>query len=299
MITYNHSRYIKKAIQGVFLQKTNLSIEFVISDDCSTDNTVEIIKEELKSIPDRFIINFIERNKNVGVNQNFINALNVCKGDYIAICEGDDYWMDENKLDIQYNFLSKNKQFIMSFHDGYIVNDFVVTDKMILNQSTKRDVNYHDLATVCFTLPTLSVFFKNIINYNLPYQMYSVTNCDNFLFLYLTKNGDAHYHPEIKSVYHVYHEGGIWSMKSMLNRSIKSYNTYRLAYQCFKDRRLLIPMYNFSTSIIIYSIKEKKYLLSIKYYLNILLIMVSYPKIINLFMSKQLKFILKQFNNKH
>ena len=140
MITYNHSKYVRKAIRGVFNQESNLIIELLISDDFSTDGTDEIIQEELRNTPQGFIVNYIKRKKNVGVNENFINALYNCRGKYIAICEGDDYWDDNNKLAIQYEFLSNNKGFVMSFHDGFIVKENRVTGDMILNNSIKKNI---------------------------------------------------------------------------------------------------------------------------------------------------------------
>jgi glycosyltransferase involved in cell wall biosynthesis len=295
MITFNHSKFVRKAIQGVFLQKSNLIIELVISDDCSTDGTVEIIKEEIEKAPEGFIVNFLARDVNVGVNENFINALNICRGLYIAICEGDDYWLDPNKLITQYKFLEKSPDFIMSFHDGYISNNLDLSNKNILNYSTKKDIDFNELATICYTIPTLSSFFKNIIKNRLPEEMYHVTNCDSFLFLFLTKYGKAHFHNEIINVVHVLHSGGIWSLKSNLDRSLKSHHSYSKAYDFFRDKRLIIPLSNFSNSIIIYAIKNKQYFLAFKFYfLNIYYLFLN-PVIIPDFFNKQISFLVKFF----
>jgi glycosyltransferase involved in cell wall biosynthesis len=296
MITYNHSKYVKNAIQGILLQNCDLRIELVISDDCSTDDTVEIIKNELINAPSNFVINFIRRKVNVGVNENFISALYSCTGKYIAICEGDDYWCDPNKILIQFRFLSNNNSFIMSFHDGYIVNNLMVTDKMILNNSTKKDINFTDLVTIGYTIPTLTVFFRNCINNKLPDEMFKVTNCDSFLFLFLTQFGNAHFHNDITDVFHVYHQGGIWSMKSKLERSLKSYHTYYLAFKYFKDKRIIYLLNNFANSIIIYSIKSKKFNIAIKYYLKNLVNIFINPNIFSLFFKKQLNYFLSFIN---
>ena len=293
MITYNHAEYVRKAIRGVFNQSLDFKIEFVISDDCSTDNTVKEVEEEIKNSPSNVKVNFIKRNSNVGVNLNFINALKSCQGKYIAICEGDDYWVDINKIKIQYEFLKRNPDFVLSFHDGYIANGLNLTKKMILNSSTKKDLNFNNLITVGYTIPTLTVFFRNVIIEDLPKELYEVTNCDSFLFIYISQFGKIHFHKEIVDVVHVYHYGGIWSMKNKLYQSIESYKTYKLTYQFLKDKRIYYLLNNFATSIIIYSIKNKKYWLAIKYYFKNILNILVYPTILKIFLKKHVVYISK------
>ena len=108
MITYNHESYIEQAIKGVFSQKVNFPVEFVISNDCSTDKTHQKIEEILKDSPENFTIKYYNHTENLGMMENFIFSLKQCHGKYIALCEGDDYWIDNNKLQKQVNFLAAN-----------------------------------------------------------------------------------------------------------------------------------------------------------------------------------------------
>ena len=95
-ITYNHESYIEEAIDSFLMQETDFPFEIVVGEDYSTDGTRQIIEEYLEQYPN--IIKLITSDNNVGPNRNFMRTLNACTGKYIAICEGDDYWIDNDKL---------------------------------------------------------------------------------------------------------------------------------------------------------------------------------------------------------
>ena len=109
MTTYYHEQYIKKAIDSVLDQKTNFSYEIVISDDASKDKTPEILKEYQKKY-DFIKVNLNETN--IGLTRNMFLAKSMCSGDYIIPLSGDDYWIDNDKLQKQYDFLIS--------HDDYV-----------------------------------------------------------------------------------------------------------------------------------------------------------------------------------
>lgn len=115
MITYNHEPYIAQAIEGVLQQEVDFPYELVISEDCSTDATHEIVLEYQKKYPD--IIRVITSDKNVGASKNSIRNLKACRGKYIAYCEGDDYWHHPEKLQKQVNFLESNPDYGMVHSD--------------------------------------------------------------------------------------------------------------------------------------------------------------------------------------
>ncbi|RZK16423.1 MAG: glycosyltransferase, partial [Flavobacterium sp.] len=94
MITYNHESYITQAIEGVLMQKTNFDYELIISNDCSIDNTDKIIKNIIDTNPKGYLIKYYNQKKNIGMNANFFFATDKCNGEYMAFCEGDDYWID-------------------------------------------------------------------------------------------------------------------------------------------------------------------------------------------------------------
>ena len=109
MITYNHEKYIAQAIESALMQKTNFDYEIVIGEDCSTDKTRKIVDTYAKKYPDK--IKLILNEKNIGMIPNFIKTLNMCRGKYIAMLEGDDYWTDPYKLQKQVDFLETNPDY--------------------------------------------------------------------------------------------------------------------------------------------------------------------------------------------
>ena len=130
MITYGHEKYIEEAINGVLMQECRFPIELIISNDCSPDNTNNIINNIIKNHPKSDIIRYINHEKNIGMMPNFISALRNVNSKYVAICEGDDYWIDRFKLQKQVDFMEKNLDFSMCFHSVQITmahkNDYYI-----------------------------------------------------------------------------------------------------------------------------------------------------------------------------
>lgn len=104
MPTYNHAKYIEQAIKGVLMQKM-CDYELIIANDCSTDDTLEVCRRYQRMYPNK--IKIINQPQNKGVIGNIKDALMACTGEYIAVCEGDDYWIDPQKLCKQKSFLEK------------------------------------------------------------------------------------------------------------------------------------------------------------------------------------------------
>ena len=115
-LTYNHVNYIRQCLDGFVMQKTNFRFEAIVHDDASTDGTAEIVKEYAEKYPD--IIKPILEEENLyskhipGLITNIVNEK--CRGKYIAICEGDDYWTDENKLQMQIDYMEKHPECTMT-----------------------------------------------------------------------------------------------------------------------------------------------------------------------------------------
>ena len=110
MVTYNQEAYIEEAIKGVLMQK-DCDYELIIADDCSTDGTLAICKKYQEQHPD--MIHIIEQPQNKGVVGNTKDCLMACSGKYITICEGDDYWIDDHKLQKQVAVLDEHQDVSM------------------------------------------------------------------------------------------------------------------------------------------------------------------------------------------
>lgn len=116
---YNHVRFISKALDSVLMQKTSFAYEIIIGDDCSTDGTRIILKQYQEKYPEK--IRLLLQEKNTGVLNNSLHIYKHCKAKYIALIEGDDYWIYEYKLQKQVDFLEQNKEYNACFHDAEII----------------------------------------------------------------------------------------------------------------------------------------------------------------------------------
>ena len=136
LITYNHEKYIEKALDSVLSQVTDFPFEIVIGDDCSPDDTKNIIREYRDKYPD--IIRIVHRAKNTGrPTLNVYETTMKCRGDYLAYLEGDDYWTDSDKLQKQMDFLNEHPEYIACTHSHKMIDDNGndITDPEILKIS--------------------------------------------------------------------------------------------------------------------------------------------------------------------
>lgn len=120
VITYHHEKYIRQALDSIIMQNVNFQYEIIIGEDCSPDNTRMILLEYYEKYPNR--IKLILRDKNVGATKNLYDVFMNCKGKYIALLEGDDFWTDPNKLRLQVDFLEEHKEYTGVSHDFEYVN---------------------------------------------------------------------------------------------------------------------------------------------------------------------------------
>ena len=122
-ITYNHAPYIRSALDGFLMQETDFAYEILIHDDASTDGTADIIREYTARYPD--IIKPILREENQyskGISNISIFNFPRARGEFIAMCEGDDYWTDPHKLRKQVDFLRAHPDCSLCFHSSKIIS---------------------------------------------------------------------------------------------------------------------------------------------------------------------------------
>lgn len=206
MLTYNHEKYIDDAIKSVVAQQTDFPIEVVIGNDCSTDNTGALCARWKEKYPDE--IRFIDRLQNLGLQQNFIQTYAQCRGEYVAICEGDDYWTDRNKLQKQAGFLDAHPQYSLCFHR--VVNYYEDTGtKSLSNGRQKVHTTILDLAASNYITNVSAVFRRGL--FALPAWFSEVSTYDYALHLLNAQYGDIYYFKKPMAVYRQ-HGGAIWSM---------------------------------------------------------------------------------------
>src|SRR6476619_5802800 len=114
MTTYNHERYIAQAVESALSQRATFPIEIVIGEDCSTDRTPEILRGLAEQHPDTIRLKLGERN--IGGKANFLATIGRCRGQYVAMLEGDDYWTCADKLQRQIDALDAHSEWAICFH---------------------------------------------------------------------------------------------------------------------------------------------------------------------------------------
>lgn len=128
ILTYNQEKYIRQCLDAVLMQKVDFEYEIVVGDDASSEGTQDILREYGAKYPGKFVLLLGEKNE--GISMNYKKVLSTCKGKYIALCEGDDYWTDVHKLQVQVDFLEKHPDYgfvgtynTLLFPDGTMKDD--------------------------------------------------------------------------------------------------------------------------------------------------------------------------------
>lgn len=137
VLTYNHEKYVRQALESILMQDVNFEYEILVGDDCSTDGTVEILKEYARNYSS---IKLFLNPTNLGATKNACNILKNARGHYLATCEGDDYWTDPEKLKIQVKFLEENPKFVGCTHLFSIVDERGIRAKKILDWVNQKDI---------------------------------------------------------------------------------------------------------------------------------------------------------------
>lgn len=190
MITYNHEKFIGEAIEGVLIQEVDFEVELVIADDCSTDQTGEIIRNYIEMHPKGRWIKYHRHIENKGMMPNFIWALEQCRGEYIALCEGDDLWTEKRKLKFQVEFLSNNINYNACFHNVSILENGIIKDDFITKKKISKPTNsYWDLLLYGNNIHTCSYMFR-MNDLIVPSFFYDLSVGDYFLYLELAKKNN-------------------------------------------------------------------------------------------------------------
>ena len=219
---YNHEGFIKQTLEGFLNQQTTFPFEIIIHDDASTDNTATIIKEFVNRYS-LIIRPVFQKENQYSQKINFWSDITfpMAKGKYIALCEGDDYWIDELKLQKQVDFLESNEEYVITWTDFYNKkeNDLVPNDF----RNTLPDIYTIDFDTIfqpyC-TYTLTSVFRTDSVNPQ-DYKKFKYAK-DNTLYALALCNGKGAFMNFQGAVYR-WHSGGIYSLQKTFFQRYSSY----------------------------------------------------------------------------
>lgn len=223
IITYNHSRFIDKAIQSVLNQNTTFDFEIIIADDCSSDNTRDIILSYKEQFPDKFKLIFQE--SNVGPKRNFYDLLTGSDKKYISYLEGDDFWIDDNKLQKQFDYLENNKDCSAVVgnaeklsEEGELLNIEVSCVKSKFDQKDFfSGGGYFITSTIMFLREAIEDYSK---------LMQDINGGDRLLTILLTEKNNKIGCLNEKICAYRLHGGGVYSMKSEFVKYKKIYDDF-------------------------------------------------------------------------
>jgi glycosyltransferase involved in cell wall biosynthesis len=242
LLTYNHAKFIKQAVNSVLAQVCDFPIEIVIGDDCSSDGTTAIVKEFEAANPN--IIRVLASEKNQGAQPNAIRILENCKGKYVATLEGDDYWLDPLKLQKQATFMEANPSFAICFTNTRV--EFFDTDDTpyILNQDLKKDVFCLDDLIgekEIWFMGTATLFYKSEFALPLPPWFYKTKSGDIPMIMLAARNGDIKFLPDVTAAYRRHAAGasntdGKNDARFLENRIMMYHNLNRDTGYKFHDR---------------------------------------------------------------
>lgn len=219
VLTYNHEKYICQALDSILSQIVDFKIEILIGDDASTDKTPEILNG-YKSID---CVCIFRRKRNIGATENFVDLVKRASGNYIASCEGDDYWNDPYKLQKQVDFLLENPLYVGCTHDVLLVDD---CGEPIKNQKlkwvcNKPVYNYKDFKGVYLPGHPVSMVYRNIISNDkkicefIPSVHRNIG--DRTIAMYLSAKGNIARINETLACYRVMNCGNLTSLEYMSN----------------------------------------------------------------------------------
>lgn len=219
LITYNHGKYIAQALESILMQETEYSYEINVIEDCSTDNTQEVVMRYVEKYP--HIVKPFFNKKNIGfkvTQKNFFRGFKTLKGDYIAILEGDDYWSSPQKLQKQIAFLEANPGYAACSHNTIKVYEDGSREphRFMYWENMKQEYTLEDFIYLQAFFHTTTLIYRNVFHGIPPKQFISPWSCDIFITIAHMQFGKCQYFDEDMAVYRA-HSGGRFSNMRLMD----------------------------------------------------------------------------------
>jgi glycosyltransferase involved in cell wall biosynthesis len=245
MVAYNHERFIGQAIESVLAQKVNFDYEIVIGEDCCTDGTRAVILDFQRRYPERIVP--ILRERNIGGHRNIESVLAACRGRYVALLEGDDYWTSMDKLQKQVDFLDTHPDRAMCCHRVRFLNEIGSSEVGVHPLLAAGPYTIEDLLKWNFVVTCSTVVRRDLIR-PLPFSLSKVKAGDWARYALVARHGKIELMDEIMATYRL-HPEGMWSSMSRATQAKEIVVTLRaleehLGFQ-YRDtiRRVIAPPY--------------------------------------------------------
>jgi glycosyltransferase involved in cell wall biosynthesis len=231
VVTYNHEKFIRQALDSVLMQKANFYFDVLIGDDYSQDGTLAIAQEYATGYPN---VRILPTENHLGITRNYQRGFAACEGEYIAILEGDDYWTSPTKLSSISTYLDEHPECVFCFHR--IIRHDEVTDQAlalppIVNGNKFQTFTARELARRNFIGGFSTCIYRREIVAKLDPGIWKLKVREWPFNIVMAQHGSIGYVPDIMSVYRA-HRGGVWSLRSpaehfrQLSEIIDSYGEF-------------------------------------------------------------------------
>jgi glycosyltransferase involved in cell wall biosynthesis len=217
LVTFNHEGFVRNALDRLFSQQFDGKIELIVADDCSTDGTLAIVKS-FEGKDARFVIKYLASDKNLGITRNYERGFSACSGEYVAVLEGDDYWVSPFKLQRQMDFL-----------DAHWECDLCSTNYLILDEGSSRFYTRTEVRSGFQLISARELISDNIVgNFStcmyrrsalekLPHELFELVSYDWIVNICVAMSSMIGFLEEPMSVYRL-HSSGAWSNSSQTEK---------------------------------------------------------------------------------
>lgn len=219
IMTYNHENYITQALEGVIAQRVNFPMELLVTNDCSTDRTAQVIDEYVSKTKTDVDIRVFHLKKNVGLTANHCFIVKQANGKYISYCDGDDYWTDPYKLQHQIDYMEAHPECALCYHNALVENGNVRWPFVSINK--RSGVVPIEEVVKIWAIPTSAVVYRREYIAGEEDRIIKYANEDYAVEIFMLTKGECHYDDSIYGVINRKHPE---SVSAEMNRKpIKMY----------------------------------------------------------------------------
>lgn len=212
VVTYNHEEFVRQALDSVLMQKTDFKFEVIVADDYSQDGTPAIAREYETANQH---VRILPTEEHLGITRNYQRGFAACRGEYVAVLEGDDYWISPNRLSVLAGYLDEHADCVSCFHRVIRhdeVSDLAVAFPMF--DTSQETFTARDLARENFIAGFSTCMYRREVIARLDPQIWKLKIREWPFNLAMAQHGLIGYVPEILSVYRAQPDG-IWSLKPL------------------------------------------------------------------------------------